>query len=59
MPYRPDVRFGVTVEPDKINENAAAVLARDIATRVENEMQYPGQIRVCVVRETRSIEYAK
>ena len=49
----------VTVEPDKINENAAAVLARDIATRVENEMQYPGQIRVCVVRETRSIEYAK
>ena len=32
----------VTVEPDKINENAAAVLARDIATRVENEMQYPG-----------------
>jgi ribonuclease Y len=49
----------VIVEPSQINENAAFKLSRDIATRIETEMQYPGQIRVCVIRETRSVEYAK
>ena len=49
----------VVVEPDEINENQAFNLARDIVTRIEEEMQYPGQIKVCVVRETRAVEYAK
>jgi ribonucrease Y len=49
----------VVVEPDEVNENEAYNLARDIVTRIEEEMQYPGQIKVCVVRETRSVEYAK
>ncbi len=49
----------VIVEPDEINENAAFRLSRDIANRIEGEMQYPGQIKVCVIRETRSVEYAK
>jgi len=49
----------VLIEPGKIDENAAAVLARDIATRIEKEMRYPGQIKVTVVRETRAVEYAK
>ncbi len=49
----------VIVEPDKISENRANKLARDIAVRVEKEMQYPGQIKVCIIRETRSVQYAK
>ncbi len=49
----------VLIEPEKITENAAAVLAREIATRIEKEMRYPGQIKVTVVRETRAVEYAK
>ena len=49
----------IVVEPEEVSENQAIVLSRDIATRIENEMQYPGQIRICVIRETRSVEYAK
>ncbi len=49
----------VVVTPDKIDEGAAQVLARDICNRVEKEMNYPGQIKVSVIRETRSVEYAK
>jgi ribonucrease Y len=49
----------VVVEPGKINEGEAHVLARDICQRVEKEMTYPGQIKVTIIRETRSVEYAK
>ncbi len=49
----------VIVEPDKISENKASKLSRDIAVRIEEEMQYPGQIKICVIRETRSVQYAK
>ncbi|MDD3953107.1 MAG: ribonuclease Y [Lentisphaeria bacterium] len=49
----------VIVQPEKINENAAAVMAREMAERIEKEMRYPGQIRVSVIRETRSVDYAK
>ena len=49
----------VLVEPEDIDENKAAVIARDIAGRVEKEMRYPGQVKVTVVRETRAVEYAK
>ena len=49
----------VIVEPDAIDENTAAAVARDIAKQIEKEMRYPGQVRVTVVRETRAIEYAK
>jgi ribonuclease Y len=49
----------VFVTPAKIDDLAALQLARDIAKRVESEMQYPGEIRVNVIRETRSIEYAR
>lgn len=49
----------VIVEPEKINELEATVMSRDLAQRIESEMQYPGQIKVCVVRETRAVEYAK
>lgn len=49
----------VIVQPSEIDDVSCQVLARDIAKRIEEEMQYPGQIKVTVVRETRSTEYAK
>ncbi|HEY7659692.1 MAG TPA: ribonuclease Y [Actinomycetota bacterium] len=49
----------VMVKPEDIDDLAAQVMARDIAKQVEEELQYPGQIKITVVRETRSIEYAK
>jgi ribonuclease Y len=49
----------VFVRPDRIDDMAAQKLARDIANRFENELKYPGEIRVCVVREKRVIEYAR
>ncbi len=49
----------IIVDPGKVTENNAYALSRDMVKRIESEMQYPGQIKVCVIRETRSIEYAK
>ena len=49
----------IIVKPEKISEADMIIMARDIATRVENEMEYPGQIKVNVIRESRAIEYAK
>jgi len=47
------------VKPEKVTDNEMVVMARDVAKKIENEMEYPGQIKVNVVRETRAIEYAK
>ncbi len=49
----------IMVQPDKINDDEAIVMARDVRKRVEQELEYPGQIKVLVMRETRAIEYAK
>ncbi len=49
----------VVVQPEKVSEAQAQVLARDICLRIEKEMNYPGQIKVTIIRETRSVEYAK
>jgi ribonuclease Y len=49
----------IMVKPDRVNDDAAVVLSRDIARRIEGEMSYPGTIKVTVVRETRSVDYAK
>lgn len=49
----------IIVKPDKIDDNEMTLMARDIAKRVETEMEYPGQIKVNLIRETRVIEYAK
>ena len=47
------------VRPDKVSDSEMVVMARDVAKRVETEMEYPGQIKVNVIRETRAIDYAK
>jgi ribonuclease Y len=49
----------VIVQPEKISDNDAINLARDIRKKIEEGMEYPGQIKVTVIRETRAIEYAK
>jgi ribonucrease Y len=49
----------VMVQPGEVDDVAAQVLAREIAKKVEEELQYPGQIRVVVLRELRSVEYAR
>lgn len=49
----------VMVEPDTVDEAATTVLAHDIAQRIENEMQYPGQVKVVVIRESRAVGVAK
>jgi ribonuclease Y len=49
----------IFVRPDDIDDLAATYLARDIAKQIEETMQYPGQIKVTVIRETRVVDYAK
>jgi len=49
----------IIVKPDQVSEEASVLLAKDIAKRIEDDMVYPGQIKVNVVRETRTVEYAK
>lgn len=49
----------IMVESDKISDEESVWLSKDIARRVENELEYPGHIKVTVIRETRSVEYAK
>lgn len=49
----------VIVEPNAITDGEMSVLARDIAKKIETEMQYPGEIKITVIRETRTVEYAR
>ncbi len=49
----------IIINPEIINDDKAVILSRDIAKKIEDTMQYPGQIKVTVIRETRAVEYAK
>jgi ribonuclease Y len=49
----------VMVQPADVTDEQAYVLARNIARKVEDSLNYPGQIRVTIVRETRCVEFAK
>ena len=49
----------VMVKPDKLTDDQIVILARDVKNRIEDEMDYPGNIKVTVIRETRAIDYAK
>jgi ribonuclease Y len=47
------------VVPDQVNDTEMVLMARDIAKKIENEMEYPGQIKVNIIRESRVTDYAK
>ena len=49
----------IIARPDEVSDDAMALLAREISQKIESELEYPGQIKVNVIRETRAIDYAK
>lgn len=49
----------IMVKPEVVNDNSIILIAKDIVKKIEDELEYPGQIKVNVIRETRAIEYAK
>jgi ribonuclease Y len=49
----------VMVQHDLVSDDEAARMAREVARKIENEMTYPGQIKVTVIREMRAVDYAK
>jgi len=49
----------IMVKPDKVDDLNAIRIAREVARQIENELEYPGQIKVTVIRETRAVDYAK
>jgi ribonuclease Y len=49
----------IIVEPGQVSDEDSLVLAREVAKKIETDMQYPGQIRVTVIRETRATELAR
>ena len=52
-------RHGQAPKPEEVTDEQALFMAKDIAKKIEKEMEYPGQIKVNVIRETRSVDYAK
>ena len=49
----------IMVSPEKVGEDQMVLLAREIAKKIEEELEYPGQIKVNMIRETKVVEYAK
>ena len=49
----------IMVKPEEVTEDNMILLARELAKKIENELEYPGQIKVNVIRETKAVEYAK
>ena len=47
------------VESERVNDEEAILLSREVAKKIEQDLTYPGQIKVTVIRETRSVEYAR
>ena len=49
----------IMIKPDVVNDEAMVFVAKDIVKRIESELEYPGQIKVSLIRETRAVDYAK
>ena len=49
----------IIVKPERVSDTETVIMAKDIAKRIESELEYPGQIKVNVIRETRAVEFAK
>ena len=54
-----NIYFKHQVKPDEIDDVKAMRMARDVTKKIKESMEYPGQIKVIVIRETRAVEYAK
>ena len=59
MAFRRERELRVIVKPEKVNEDQAVILSHDIAQQIEKELQYPGQVKVVIIRETRATDFAK
>ena len=55
----PSCLLYTSVKPEEVSEDNMILLARDVAKKIEAELEYPGQIKVNVIRETKAVEYAK
>ena len=49
----------IIIKPEVVNDEKMVVLGREIAQRIENEMEYPGQVKINLIRESRVVDYAK
>ena len=58
-PSRPAARSASSCEPKEIDDDGAVLLSHEIAREIEDQLEYPGQIKVTVIRESRAIEFAK
>lgn len=47
------------VKPEEVSEDNMILMARDLAKKIENELEYPGQVKLNLIRETKAVEYAK
>ena len=53
------LKIRIMVRPDVISDDQMSIIARDIVNKIEAEMEYPGQIKVNIIRENRAVDYAK
>ena len=49
----------IMVKPEEVSDDNMVLLARDLAKKIENDLEYPGQIKISMIRETRAVDYAK
>ena len=49
----------IMVKPEKVSDERMVLVARDVVKKIESEMEYPGQIKVSIIRESRTVDYAK
>ena len=49
----------VMVKPEEVNDEGMKLIARDMANKIKNEVKYPGQIKINLIRESRAVDYAK
>ena len=49
----------IMVKPEQVNDDQMVVVAREIVKKIEDELEYPGQIKINVIRESRAVDYAK
>ena len=59
LPFRQGREVRIMVVPEQVSDADMVLLARDISKQIEAELEYPGQIKVSVIRESRAVDYAK